>query len=140
MKHEIVHKYTCEGCGAVRTAYAEIEEFGEHTRKGSRLQRVGASAESEAECILLTEEEKQAEMNREKQREEQIQKLAQKCAEDQTFRMLLNIADSSRYLEDRMELLAFDIGIDICSLTYESSCMTNWVLSRCTEAAREWNS
>jgi hypothetical protein len=49
MKHEIVHKYTCEGCGAVRTAYAEIEEFGEHTRKGSRFQRVGASAESEAE-------------------------------------------------------------------------------------------
>ena len=54
MKHEIVHKYTCEGCGAVRTAYAEIEEFGEHTRKGSRFQRVGASAESEAECIMLT--------------------------------------------------------------------------------------
>jgi hypothetical protein len=133
VKHELVHRYTCEGCGAIRHSEQERDEFGPHSRRyGSR-----STAETEAQCKEYTAEEKRRELERETRREMQVQSLVESCAADGIFRALMDIGGTLRYAADRMDAIADAMGVDIDFLTQGSGCGYDDVLTKCVNAARE---
>ena len=58
MKHELVHRYTCEGCGATFHSADELDEFGHHSRRGLGGYIRNSTADTEAQCKEYRAEEK----------------------------------------------------------------------------------
>lgn len=137
MKHELVHRYTCEGCGATFHSADELDEFGHHSRRGLGGYIRNSTADTEAQCKEYRAEEKRWMLEQDQEREANTQSLIAKCAQDSAFCMLISGDDTTEYASYRMSAIALEAGISIDDLTFGSSCNYDCLLTKCVNAARE---
>lgn len=136
MKHQLVHQYTCEGCGAVRRSEKELEEFGSHWRKTS-LWDTPETVETEAQCVYHAAENKRLFLERQSKKQAQMQSLVEGCAEDDFFRMLAGFNETPHYVGERMDEIAEGMGLDIADLISGGQCGYDDLLTQCVDAARK---
>ena len=137
MKHELVHRYTCEGCGATFHSADELDEFGHHSRRGLGGYMRYSTADTEAQCKEYRAKEKRWMLERDQEREANTQSLIAKCAQDSAFCVLISGDDTTEYASYRMSAIAREAGISIDDLTFGSSCNYDCLLTKCVNAARE---
>ena len=137
MKHELVHRYTCEGCGATFHSTDELDEFGRHSRRGLGGYIRNSTADTEAQCKEYRAEEKRWMLERDQEREANTQSLIAKCAQDSAFCVLISGDETAEYASYRMSAIALEAGISIDDLTFGSSCNYDCLLTKCVNAARE---
>ena len=137
MKHELVHRYTCEGCGATFHSADELDEFGHHSRRGLGGYMRYSTADTEAQCKEYRAKEKRWMLERDQEREANTQSLIAKCAQDAAFCALISGDETAEYASYRMSAIAREAGISIDDLTFGSSCNYDCLLTKCVNAARE---
>lgn len=137
MKHELVHRYTCEGCGETVYSAEELDEFGHHSRRRLGGYIRNSTADTEAQCKEYRAEEKRWMLERDQEREANTQSLIAKCAQDAAFCALISGDETAEYASYRMSAIAREAGISIDDLTFGSGYNYDCLLTKCVDAARE---